>query len=136
MPLNSLAVILVSVTLSAAAQIAFKFGVSSATGQPGRSSLSPLAALLTPGVIMGLAPYGVGTLLWLTALGRVELSQAYPFVGIGFALTTLAGWWLFGDSLSMQRLVGIALVGGGIALVAWSPNVVDGVDQATGIYTP
>jgi multidrug transporter EmrE-like cation transporter len=120
MSLNSLAFIIASVTLSAVAQIAFKFGVSSAAGQAGRLSLGALSALLTPGVIIGLALYGVGTLLWLTALERVELSQAYPFVGIGFALTTLAGWWLFGDSLSTLRLVGIALVVGGIVLVAWN----------------
>jgi multidrug transporter EmrE-like cation transporter len=55
--------------------------------------------------------------LWLSALGRVELSQAYPFVGVGFALTTLAGWWFFGDHISVQRLAGIALLVGGIVLV-------------------
>ena len=57
-------------------------------------------------------------LLWLNALSKVELSRLYPFVGMGFVLTTLAGWALFGDSLSPQRLIGIALVVGGIAPVA------------------
>jgi multidrug transporter EmrE-like cation transporter len=50
----------------------------------------------------------------------VELSQAYPFVGIGFALTAIAGWWIFGDQLSLQRVAGIVLVVGGIVLVARS----------------
>jgi multidrug transporter EmrE-like cation transporter len=120
MSLGSLVLILVSVTLSAVAQIAFKFGISTDPGQGQRVLLVPLAKLLTPGILVGLALYAVGTILWLTALGRVELSQAYPFVGIGFALTTLAGWWIFGDQLSAQRLTGIALVVGGIVLVARS----------------
>ena len=120
MSLGSLSLILVSVTLSALAQIAFKFGVSSEPRQWTQAAYGPLAKLLTPGVLFGLACYAIGTLLWLTALGRVELSQAYPFVGIGFVLTTLAGWWLFGDLVSMQRLAGIALVVAGIVLVARS----------------
>lgn len=118
MPLGSLALILVSVTLSAVAQVAFKIGVAAPTA--GSHSDGPLAMLLAPGVLIGLSIYAAGTLLWLTALQRVELSQAYPFVGIGFALTTLAGWWLFDDQLSAQRLTGIALVIVGITLVARS----------------
>ena len=120
MSLGSLTLILVSVTLSAVAQIAFKLGLSSDLEQNANTLLAPLAKLLTPGILAGLALYGFGTLLWLSALDRVELSQAYPFVGIGFALTTLAGWWLFGEQISPQRLIGIALVVGGIALVARS----------------
>src|SRR5262245_52697347 len=117
MSLNTLAFILVSVALSAGAQVALKFGVLSSTGQPG-GSLGPLTVLLSPGVFIGLALYGVGTLVWLMALREVQLSQAYPFVGLGFVLTTLAGWWLFGDALSPQRLLGIAMVVGGIVIVA------------------
>lgn len=118
MTLGSLALILISVTLSAVAQIAFKFGVSAAPGPGLQATLGPFAKLATPGVLLGLALYGIGTLLWLSALQRVELSQAYPFVGVGFALTTIAGWWVFGDQLSALRLAGIALIIVGIAAVA------------------
>ncbi len=119
MKLSTVGLMLASVTLSAVAQVAFKQGVSS----PLRAVpawLGVAGVLLSPGVLLGLALYGFGTLLWLTALREVELSQAYPFVGIGFALTTLAGWWLFGDTLSSQRVLGIALVFAGIVLVARS----------------
>lgn len=112
--------ILISVTLSAIAQIFFKFGVSGRPSELAKNLLGPLAMLLTPGVMLGLALYAVGTVLWLTALGRLELSQAYPFVGVGFALTTLAGWWLFGDDLSVQRLSGVVLIVAGITLLARS----------------
>jgi drug/metabolite transporter (DMT)-like permease len=106
--------------LSAIGQVCFKLGLNS-LNRSGASS-DPLQtiplALLTPGVIVGLGCYGVGTLLWLSALSRIELSQAYPFVGLGFAFTTFFGWWLFSDQLTIQRIAGIVVILIGIMLVA------------------
>ena len=92
MPVASLTLILISVSLSALAQIAFKFGVSTTSSERAGGLQGALQMLTTPGVLIGLLLYAIGTVLWLTALRRIELSQAYPFVGVGFALTTLAGW--------------------------------------------
>lgn len=120
MSIGSLALVLASVTVFSVAQIALKLGVSSDPGEGARALLGRLALLATPGVLIGLMLYGAGTMLWLVVLARLEISQAYPFVGLGFALTTLAGWWLFGDQLGVQRLGGISLIVIGIALVARS----------------
>src|SRR5262245_19335573 len=117
--MNSLILILASVMVSALGQIAFKLGLSSKSGTGDIIDVI-VTKLTTPGVLIGLALYGGGTLLWLTALDRVDLSQAYAFVGVGFVLTTLAGWWLFGDHITLQRLSGIGLIIGGIVLVAQS----------------
>ncbi len=119
---RTLALILVSVALSACAQVLFKIGVSSAPGQIAPSDASLVGAvvrmLLRPGVLGGLALYGVGTVLWLSALSRTELSQAYPFVGLGFVLTALLGHFLFSEPLGPGRLAGTALVVAGVYLVA------------------
>ena len=122
MALSTLALILVSVTMSAFAQIAFKFGVTAAReGSPDASVPGTLLSfLLSPGVIAGLALYGVGTLLWLNVLSRVEVSQAYPFVGLGFVLTAILGSVLFGDTLTMPRIAGTMLVMLGIYMIARS----------------
>jgi multidrug transporter EmrE-like cation transporter len=119
-PPSALALIVASVTISAFAQIAFKLGLSSKAPAQGSALADIIAKLTTLGVLTGLALYAVGTLLWLSALSRVELSQAYPFVGLGFALTTLGGWWLFGDTITPQRLAGIALIVFGIVMIARS----------------
>jgi multidrug transporter EmrE-like cation transporter len=123
MTLTSFVSILCSVTISAIGQIFLKIGLNSLHKSGAAEQLSgPLKeiglALTTPGVIAGLGCYAIGTLLWLNALARVELSQAYPFVGIGFMLTTLAGWWIFDDHLSSERVSGIGVVLLGIALLA------------------
>jgi multidrug transporter EmrE-like cation transporter len=120
MTFASLSIILVSVTVFAVAQILLKFGVSVEPPAFARDLLGPLAMLASPGVFVGLVLYAGGTLLWLFALQRLDISQVYPFVGLGFALTTLAGWLLFGDQLSVQRLAGIALIVLGTTFVAQS----------------
>ncbi len=117
---QTLSLILVAVTMSAIAQILFKLGLTGtvpAAAQHGRA-LGLLSPLLSPGVLLGLALYGAGTLVWLAALGRVEVSQAYPFVGLGFVLTTILGYFLFGDHITFQRLAGILLVIAGIVVIA------------------
>src|ERR1700760_1569313 len=53
--------------------------------------------------------YGVGTMLWLTVLSCIEVSQADPFVGLGFVLTAVLGYALFGNALGLQRILGTLL---------------------------
>jgi multidrug transporter EmrE-like cation transporter len=123
MTLSTLGLILLSVCLSALAQVSFKFGVSrSVPATFGKAGLLQTVthSLLTPGVIGGLALYGIGTLIWLGVLRRIDVSQAYPFIGLGIALTALLGYALFGETLSIQRIVGMLLVIAGIVVVAWA----------------
>jgi multidrug transporter EmrE-like cation transporter len=124
MTLPILGLILLSITLSASAQVLFKFGMSSDAVKQALASGSALqaafAAFLSAGVLGGLTLYGIGTVLWLGVLSRTEVSQAYPFVGLGFVLTALVGFFLFGDAIGPLRIVGIALVIGGIFLISRS----------------
>jgi drug/metabolite transporter (DMT)-like permease len=84
------------------------------------SKLRLAVSLFTsPTILGGLALYGIGTLLWLNVLARIELSQAYPFVGLGIVLTGLFGHLLFNDAFSLMRLMGTAVVIAGIILVAY-----------------
>ena len=121
---GTLALILVSVTLSACAQVLFKLGVAPVPGQAVTDDPSLIGAvattLLRPGVLGGLALYGVGTVIWLRALAQTELSQAYPFVGLGFVMTAALGYVVFNEALGPSRLVGIALVIAGVVLVGRS----------------
>ena len=121
---STIALILLSVTLSAFAQVSFKIGMSGATSHAGATPSSSIAEtvleLANAGVLIGLALYGIGTLLWLQVLARTDLSQAYPFVGAGFVMTAAFGVVLFGEAVTMMRAGGIALVILGIFLIARS----------------
>jgi multidrug transporter EmrE-like cation transporter len=50
----------------------------------------------------------------------VEVSLAYPFVGLGFVITMLLGWWIHGDTLSLMRVGGTVLIAVGVAVLAHS----------------
>jgi drug/metabolite transporter (DMT)-like permease len=76
--------------------------------------------LMSPMVILGLALYGVGALLWLFVLGRVPLSMAYPFVGLGFILTMLAGALVLGEHVTPLRIGGTLMIALGCVFVARS----------------
>ena len=94
---QTFALILVSVSLSALAQIALKHGMSSATAQRALEQ-GGLAGALAIGtnlhVILGFAMYGLGAVLWLGVLAKVDVGQAYPFVGLGFIMTMCFGIWI------------------------------------------
>ena len=54
------------------------------------------------------------------ALSRVPVSIAYPMLSIGYVVNALAAWWLFGESITAQKLVGIGFIVAGVYLVARS----------------
>ncbi len=65
----------------------------------------------------GLMLYALGAVLWLGVLARIDVSIAYPFVGLGFILAALCGVFLLGEAFSVIRFVGTCLVVLGLVLV-------------------
>jgi len=118
MRVESLLLILMSVTMSAVAQLLLKLGVQN--GQNGSLLTVGITYLTSPFVIGGLALYGLGAFVWLFVLSRVELSAAYPFVGIGFILTMLIGVFALGEAVSAARITGTLLIAAGCVCVARS----------------
>lgn len=120
----SLSLILTSVLLSACAQLALKLGVSRphVAEAIARGELYPSAfALLTsPEIVGGLSLYGLGAVVWLFVLAKLDLSVAYPFVGLGFLVTMVFGIYFVGEAVSIARLFGTLLIVAGCALVARS----------------
>lgn len=73
-----------------------------------------------PLTIFGLFLYGISALFWLAALSQMELSKAYPMISLGYIIVFFLSAWLFGESLSLIRFLGIVFVGLGLFLVAMS----------------
>lgn len=116
-----LVLILGSVALSAAAQVLLKVGVTVVRERlavDATVASTVIAAFVNPAVIGGLGLYAVGAVLWIGALSRADLSQAYPFVGLGFVLTSAVGYTLLGETLNPGRLAGTALVVLGVVIIA------------------
>lgn len=115
-----LTLIFISVTISAIAQVTLKQGMSSPAVQQGLTGgwLEIVSAVASNWYVwLGLIFYALGAVLWLGVLAKVDVSIAYPFVGLGFILTALFGVFLLGEAFSVIRLVGTCLVVLGIILV-------------------
>ncbi len=115
-----LTLIFISVTISAVAQVTLKHGMSSPAVQQGLTGSWPAIAIAVATNIyvwLGLILYALGAVLWLGVLAKIDVSIAYPFVGLGFILTALFGVFLLGESFSVIRFVGTCLVVLGIILV-------------------
>lgn len=124
MPLPVLLAVVVSVLLSALAQIVLKAGmtrpeVAQALAAGGVGPIA-LAVGTQPLVLAGLALYGLGMLVWLFVLSRIDVSLAYPFVSLGIVVTMGLGHVVFGEVISPARAVGAALIIGGILVLATS----------------
>lgn len=118
----TMALILGSVALSAIAQICLKHGMSDPRIleliRAGDRMAIVLGLSFQPFVIGGLALYGAGAVAWLFVLAKLDVSMAYPFVGLGFILTMLLGMFVLGEQLTLARVAGTLLVVGGVVLIA------------------
>lgn len=118
-----LALILFTVTLSACAQLALKMGADSPAMKEALSSGlfdAVFAAALSPLIWTGLMIYGLSVALWVWVLSKVDLTIAYPFVGISFLITMAFGAFILDENITNLRILGTLLIAGGCVLVAQS----------------
>ena len=113
--------IVVGVLLNAVAQLLLKAGARNV----GEIHLT-LDNLLSVGwrvatqlpIIGGLTCYVLSVVLWIIALSRVDVTIAYPMLSLGYVVTAIGAWYLFGEALTFQRLFAIAVILVGVALLA------------------
>ncbi|ANG62488.1 hypothetical protein A8C75_08290 [Marinobacterium aestuarii] len=74
---------------------------------------------LQPLFMLGMLFYGLAAIVWFSALSKLELSIGYPIlVGLTFVLVASGSSLFFGEVLSAQKLLGMAMILGGIAVIA------------------
>ena len=109
----SLFCILAGVALNATAQLLLKAGTN-AVGHFDftMSNIIPIGWRIAtqPPIIGGLTCYVLSVVVWI----------AYPMLSLGYVVNAFAAWYLFGEVLSAQRLVGIGVILVGVFLVARS----------------
>ena len=119
----SFSLILAGVLLNAVAQLLLKAGTNSIGAFSFTAdNLVPVGVRLAsnPYIVGGLGCYVVSVVVWIMALSRVEVSLAYPMLSIGYVVNALAAWYLFGEALTAQRMIGIGTIVVGVFLVARS----------------
>jgi len=77
-----------------------------------------LVMLLDPFVLSTFAAAFLASLAWMAAMTRFPLSVAYPFMSLNFAIVLFLGVTMLGESLTLQKAAGVALIVLGTALVS------------------
>jgi multidrug transporter EmrE-like cation transporter len=74
--------------------------------------------LLNPWVITGILATFLAGVSWMLAMTKFEISYAFPYISLNFVLVLFASVLLFGETLSMPKIAGTALIIAGIAVIA------------------
>jgi drug/metabolite transporter (DMT)-like permease len=78
------------------------------------------ARLASPRLLAALLTLACGTVLWLAALYRVDVSRAVPFLSLGQLLVLGAAHVYLREPISCAHWVGALAIAAGVALVAAS----------------
>jgi drug/metabolite transporter (DMT)-like permease len=67
----------------------------------------------------GLLAVTAGFAIWISILSRLDLSQALPLLALSYIPWLLIGHFVFNEPMGWNRIVGVLLITGGVALVGW-----------------
>jgi multidrug transporter EmrE-like cation transporter len=122
MNLSTFAFIITGVLLNAAAQLLLKAGTNAMGGAIHLTADNWFATGLKVAtqlpILAGLACYAVSLVVWIIGLSRTDVTIAYPMLSLGYVVSAAGAWMFLGEAVSAQRLLAIAVIMVGVALLA------------------
>jgi multidrug transporter EmrE-like cation transporter len=115
--------LMAGVLLNAGAQLLLKagtnaLGVITLTREDWLATVTKMATQVP--FVLGAACYVVSLFVWIIGLSRVPVSMAYPLLSVGYVVNAVAAHFLFGESVTLTRWLGIGFIVVGVWLVARS----------------
>jgi drug/metabolite transporter (DMT)-like permease len=74
--------------------------------------------VMRPMTLAGLAFYGGGAFLYLYALRGIPVSVAFPSAASQYVVVAVVGWLVWAEPVGLQQVAGLALIVGGVLLLA------------------
>ncbi|MEM7717496.1 MAG: EamA family transporter [Cyanobacteria bacterium P01_A01_bin.68] len=112
--------LLLSVSASVTGQLFLKIGAGKLGRVDATNALNQILSIVTtPQLLIGLACYGVGAVVYILLLTRVNLSVAGPSASLVYVFSVLLGYFVFKESIPLMRLIGLSLIVCGVILVVW-----------------
>jgi multidrug transporter EmrE-like cation transporter len=68
----------------------------------------------------GMMCYAASVCVWIAALSKAPVSVAYPMLSLGYVVVAAVSALWLGESLTMPKVLGIALICAGVLLVSRS----------------
>ena len=102
-------------------QVVFKFAGAKLDASNGLPALAT-QILTSPWAIGGFLLYFLGFILWMTILRESDVGRAFPITAMIYLTTLAAAVYLFHESLSPLRILGVAAIIAGVSLLASDQN--------------
>ena len=123
MSITGVILVLVTACLTMAANLMMRGGIDSGGGFAPQSIFAVAIAFLRllgqPLFVAGFVLYFFASLIWLRVVASEPLSVAYPvLVSLTFTLVTAGAVLFFHEPLSLRKVVGLAVILGGILVVS------------------
>lgn len=108
-----------AIALAACGHLLIKQGLTTAAHSIAVTALADKVSLYLfhSALPIGLAIYGLGTLLWIKAVSSRNISFLYPLTALNYVIVSIGGRIFFNESISAGRWFGIAVVVAGVALL-------------------
>ncbi len=113
--------ILLTILLTVYGQIAIKWQVLKVGSLPEGTAekiIFMLQLLLNPWIVSALAAAFLASFFWMAAMTKLQLSHAYPFMGLTFVLVLLASGFFFNEPVTLLKVIGVALIVLGLAVAS------------------
>ena len=79
-----------------------------------------LSQVLDYRTLVGFCLYGGAAVLYIVALRRIPMSVALPCTAISYVAAAMIGHYGFGEPMGLGQIGGIALICGGVLLLAFA----------------
>ena len=71
-----------------------------------------------PLVLSGFITAFLGSIAWIGALSKFELSYVYPFMSLNFVLVVLLSFWAFHEEVNLHKILGLIIICIGVLIVS------------------
>ena len=115
-PLSGYLLLLIPITLLVIGQISTKYGVLLL------NNVSPETFFFrfNPYIAVGYSCLVLRGIAWVFILRKVELSVAYPLLSTSFVIILIFSYYLFGEQISFQKVIGTFFIIGGVISIGLS----------------
>lgn len=109
-----------TLALTVYGQLIFKWQLNGLTLPEGSAAklLFLFSKVFNPWIFSAFVSAFLASLSWMAAMTKLKLSDAYPFMSLGFILVMTLSWPLFGESPSLSKIIGTFVVVTGLIIVS------------------
>lgn len=114
--------ILLTVTFAVASQIIIKWQMKYYSFENYSTILEKFyfasKLLINPYILLSIFLTLLSGLSWMIAMTKFDISYAYPYTSLGFVLILICSHYLFGEVLSVYKIIGVLCIVLGILILS------------------